>query len=139
MSTPLHRPHGSAYDHPTPGLPVRLVRGKWCTMLGAAWKLDEHGLDVDNRGSSAIAVAMVKPILDAERVLSPDVSALGRSSVQVRPGTSLQLPYPGPEQTAACVSFGRSEGVDLTAVLHTAFDWEAKATLGRSLRTGFPG
>jgi hypothetical protein len=133
---PLHRPHASAYDHPTPGLPVRLVSGKPATMLGASLKLGERGLDVDNRSGTALAVALVHPILDAEQVLSPDVSALRQSPVQVPSGTSLHLPYPGPKQTAACVSFGRYERVDLTAVLHTEVDWEARATLRRNLRFG---
>lgn len=133
---PLRRPHGSAYDHPTPGLPVRLVTGKPVTMLGVSLELGERGFDVDNRSGNALAVALVQPSLDAERVLSPDVSALQRSPVQVRPGTSLHVPYPGPKQTAACVNFGRHEQMDLTAVLHTEFDWDAKSALNRNLRFG---
>ncbi len=126
----IPRPHETIYSHPAPGLPVRVRVDSPVWLLGAEFELGKRGLRVANRSESIVVAATVEPVLDVERVISPDVSALNRHATVITPGTSTKLSHSGRGQPAAAIGLGGTEGVDLTVLLHVHFDWAAALDCG---------
>jgi hypothetical protein len=118
----LDRPHGSAYSHPRPGLPVYGSFGKTVRLLDADVTLSSADLTVANHGATYVRAELVPSVMDSEKVVSPDVSALDRAGTMVRPGENVRLSYTGSGRPAACLFLGQAERVDLLVLLHNEFD-----------------
>lgn len=116
-------PHGTAYSHPRPGLPVRVSVDTPQQLVDTVMSLGPAGLHVEHRGDSPVKVALISPMLDSERIISPDVSRLDGSGTVVLPRTKVLVPHAGPGIPAACVSLGQAERTDLAVLLHSALDW----------------
>ncbi len=125
----LPLPHRSAYSHFRPGLPVRAWMGEQF-LLDTVVSLGPSGLHVDNRGDSMVRAELVTPVLNAERVISPDVSPLDRGGTVIRPGTKARLPHSGPGSPAACLILGQAEQADLAVLLHKESVWPSRGLLG---------
>ncbi len=118
----LVRPHGTTYSHPRPGLPVHVTISKAQRLLDVDLTLAAADLTVSDHGDSLVRAQLVTPVMDAQHVISPDVSALDRTGILVRPGETARIPHAGPGRPAACLSLGHAEGVDLRVLLHTELD-----------------
>lgn len=116
----LKLPHGSAYSHPRPGLPVYATVSKPHRLLDADLTLGPADLTVANHGATLVRAELVTPVMDAE-VVSPDVSALDRGGTLVHPGEAAQLRYEGGGRPAACLRLGRIDQVDLLVLMHTSW------------------
>lgn len=118
----LRRPHGSAYSHPSPGLPVQAMSGKTIQLADVEITMGPRDVLVSNRTGATVRVAMTESHLDPDSGISPDVSALDRGATFFRPGDTGRVVYDGPgKHPAACLAWGAAEGVTPAALVHGRF------------------